>query len=97
MVTDPDVIAQLDRRGLGSTLNAIVETMPIWIGNVRTVGEHAAIPQHDVVAGADEIQVHLNDRRVFDAEIIGLDEPSDLALLKVNSNFFRAISRINVI
>ena len=43
------------------------------------------ITNHHVVAGADEIQVHLNDRRVFDAEVIGLDEPSDLALLKVGA------------
>lgn len=41
------------------------------------------ITNNHVVAGADEIQVSLNDRRVFDAEVIGLDEPSDLALLKV--------------
>ncbi len=38
-----------------------------------------------VVAGADEIQVSLNDRRVFDARVIGLDEPSDLALLKIDA------------
>ena len=43
------------------------------------------ITNNHVVAGADEIQVHLNDRRVFDAEIIGLYEPSDLALLKVSA------------
>jgi serine protease Do len=43
------------------------------------------ITNNHVVAGADEIQVHLNDRRVFDAEVIGLDEPSDLALLKVGA------------
>ena len=43
------------------------------------------ITNNHVVAGADEIQVHLNDRRVFDAEIIGLDEPSDLALIKVSA------------
>ena len=43
------------------------------------------LTNNHVVAGADEIQVHLNDRRVFDAEIIGLDEPSDLALLKVGA------------
>jgi serine protease Do len=42
------------------------------------------ITNNHVVEGADEIQVNLNDRRVFDAEIIGLDEPSDLALLKIN-------------
>ena len=41
------------------------------------------LTNNHVVAGADEIVVHLNDRRVFDAEVIGLDEPSDLALLKL--------------
>ncbi len=43
------------------------------------------ITNNHVVAGADEIQVHLNDRRVFDAKVIGLDEPSDLALLKLDA------------
>lgn len=43
------------------------------------------ITNNHVVAGADEIRVHLNDRRVFDAEIIGLDEPSDIALLKLDA------------
>ena len=38
-----------------------------------------------VVEDADEIQVTLNDRRVYDAKVIGLDEPSDLALLKIDA------------
>jgi serine protease Do len=38
-----------------------------------------------VVADADEIQVNLNDRRVYDARVVGLDEPSDLALLKIEA------------
>ena len=42
------------------------------------------ITNNHVVEGADEIQVNLNDRRVFDAVVIGLDEPSDLALLKID-------------
>ena len=41
------------------------------------------ITNNHVVAGADEIRVHLNDRRVLVADVIGLDEPSDLALLKL--------------
>lgn len=41
------------------------------------------ITNNHVVEGADSIQVTLNDRRVFDATVIGLDEPSDLALLKI--------------
>jgi len=44
------------------------------------------LTNNHVVAGADEIVVHLNDRRVFDAEVIGLDEPSDLALLKLKAS-----------
>ena len=44
------------------------------------------ITNNHVVVGADEIQVTLNDRRVFDAEVIGLEEPSDLALLKIDAN-----------
>ena len=44
------------------------------------------ITNNHVVEGADEIQVNLNDRRVFDAEVIGLDEPSDLALLKISAD-----------
>lgn len=43
------------------------------------------ITNNHVVAGADEIRVHLNDRRVFDAEVVGLDEPSDIALLKLDA------------
>ena len=43
-------------------------------------GDGYVITNNHVVVGADEIQVTLNDRRVFNAEVIGLDEPSDLAL-----------------
>jgi serine protease Do len=43
------------------------------------------ITNNHVVEGADKIQVHLNDRRVFEATVIGLDEPSDLALLKISA------------
>ena len=38
-----------------------------------------------VVHDADEIVVKLVDRREFDAELIGEDEASDIALLKVKS------------
>ena len=41
------------------------------------------ITNHHVVAQATEIRVTLNDRRVFTAEVIGMDEPSDIALLKI--------------
>ncbi len=43
------------------------------------------ITNNHVVEGAEEIRVHLNDRRVFEAAVVGLDEPSDLALLKLDA------------
>jgi len=44
------------------------------------------ITNHHVVHGADEILVRLNDKRELPANIIGSDEFSDIALLKVEAN-----------
>ena len=44
------------------------------------------VTNHHVVAGATDITVHLTDRREYPATVIGLDEPSDIALLKINGN-----------
>ncbi len=38
-----------------------------------------------VVADADEILVKLDDNREFEARVVGMDEPSDVALLKVEA------------
>ncbi|MBT8146247.1 MAG: Do family serine endopeptidase [Gammaproteobacteria bacterium] len=50
------------------------------------------ITNHHVVAGAEEITVQLTDRREFRAQIVGLDEPSDLAVLKINAEGLPAVS-----
>ena len=44
------------------------------------------ITNHHVVDGAEEISVDLNDRRHFDAKLIGSDTPSDLAVLKIEAH-----------
>lgn len=44
------------------------------------------ITNHHVVKDAAEIIVRLNDRREFVAELIGSDERSDIAVLKVDAN-----------
>ena len=41
------------------------------------------VTNHHVVADADSVLVRLLDRREFNAEVIGLDERSDLALLRI--------------
>jgi serine protease Do len=42
------------------------------------------VTNNHVVADADEITVQLPDGREFQAEIVGTDEPTDIALLKVD-------------
>jgi len=44
------------------------------------------VTNNHVVEGADDIQVRLSDRREFDAEIVGTDPRSDLALLKIDAS-----------
>ncbi|VAX09930.1 HtrA protease/chaperone protein [hydrothermal vent metagenome] len=41
---------------------------------------------HHVVTGADEITVRLSDHREFKAEVVGSDERSDIALLKIDAD-----------
>lgn len=44
------------------------------------------LTNHHVVKNADEIIVKLNDRRELEAKLIGSDESTDVALLKVEAN-----------
>ena len=42
------------------------------------------LTNHHVIDGADRVRVELQDRRTFDATIVGSDEASDLAVLKID-------------
>ncbi len=44
------------------------------------------LTNHHVIAEADEIIVRMADRREFEAELIGSDEASDIAVLKINGD-----------
>lgn len=43
------------------------------------------LTNHHVVEGASDIEIQLNDKRTFKARLIGSDQPSDLAVLKVEA------------
>ncbi len=43
------------------------------------------VTNHHVVEGADTVTIRMSDNREFDAEIIGVDENTDLALLRIQS------------
>lgn len=63
--------ARPDRRGTGSGFIYDAE------GYILT--------NHHVIENADEIIVRMADRREFEAELIGSDEASDIAVLKINA------------
>ena len=50
------------------------------------------LTNHHVVEGADKITVTLNDRTELDAVLVGSDERSDVAVLKVKGSQFPALS-----
>jgi len=44
------------------------------------------LTNHHVVDGADEVRVRMSDRREFVAEVVGSDQQSDVALLKIDAS-----------
>jgi Do/DeqQ family serine protease len=50
------------------------------------------ITNHHVVDGAEDISVDLNDRRHFDAKLVGSDPLSDLAVLKIQATNLPVLS-----
>ena len=49
------------------------------------------LTNHHVVDGADSVTVKLSDRREFTAKVVGSDEASDVALLKIDANNLPAL------
>jgi Do/DeqQ family serine protease len=49
------------------------------------------LTNNHVVDGADKVEVTLNDRRSFTARIVGADQPSDIAVLKIDGGGFPTI------
>jgi len=60
------------RRGIGS-------------GVIVDAGKGYIITNHHVIDGADEIYVTLEDRREIEAELIGSDEKTDVAVLQIDA------------
>ena len=50
------------------------------------------LTNNHVVEGADRVKVAMQDRRVFDARVIGRDPTTDIAVLKVEGRNFTAVA-----
>lgn len=44
------------------------------------------VTNYHVIKGADEIQVKLSDKREFEGEVVGFDEKTDVAIIKIKAN-----------
>ncbi|HSD17336.1 MAG TPA: DegQ family serine endoprotease [Thermomonas sp.] len=49
-------------------------------------GDGYVLTNHHVVDGADTVRIKLSDRREFVAKVVGSDEQSDVALLKIDAS-----------
>ncbi|HZT61093.1 MAG TPA: DegQ family serine endoprotease [Pyrinomonadaceae bacterium] len=50
------------------------------------------LTNHHVIEGAQQITVELTDNRVFNAKLVGSDQPSDLAVLKIDATNLPVLS-----
>ena len=60
-------------------------------GVVIDAAEGHVVTNHHVIADADEITVVLEDRRTFEAELIGSDAATDIALLRIDADELQAL------
>ena len=60
-------------------------------GVVIDADEGHVVTNHHVIADADEITVVLEDRRTFEAELIGSDAATDIALLRIDADDLQAL------
>lgn len=82
-------------RGRGQGRQQEVETQPKRQGagsGVIISADGYIVTNNHVVAGADEILVKMNDNTEYKGRIIGLDETTDLALVKVEAKNLPAIT-----
>jgi serine protease Do len=74
------------RRFFGDALppGAVQERVQRSLGSgVIVTGDGTVVTNHHVIKDADEVTVVLADRREFEARIVGSDERTDLAVLKI--------------
>jgi serine protease DegQ len=68
-------------------------TQSVGSGVIIDAEQGYVLTNHHVVENAEEIKITLQDRRIIDAELIGSDAGTDIALLQVEASNLKAIPR----
>jgi len=66
-------------------------TGPTGSGVIIDADEGHVVTNHHVIRGAEKITVSLKDRRQFEAELVGSDPATDIALLKIEADDLEAL------
>ncbi len=83
----PEIFRHFFRMPPNSGGNAPRRPAPQSLGSGFIISEDGYIlTNHHVVDGAEKVIVRLNDRRQLEAEVIGSDKRSDVALLKIEAS-----------
>lgn len=69
----------------------VVPRQSVGSGVIIDARKGFVLSNHHVVADADQITVTLQDRRQFAAELVGSDEGTDIALLKIDADSLKAL------
>lgn len=82
-----DFLDKIPRSGPEQQQEGPSRSEPSSLGSGFIISEDGyIITNHHVVDGADEILVRLNDRNELPAKVIGSDQKSDIALLKIEAD-----------
>ena len=69
------------------------EPQPMGMGSGVIISPDGYIVTNNhVINGAEKLEVTLNDNRTFNATVIGTDEKTDIALIKINAKDLHAIT-----
>lgn len=89
---DDEDIPEIFRRFFGPGMPGIPSPGPQGRGGVSMgtgfiiSADGYVLTNHHVVEGSDDVKVKLSDRREFTAKVVGSDQESDVALLKINAS-----------
>ena len=85
-IPEDSPFSELFKHFFGEGLEGMPERESRSLGSGFVVSSDGYIlTNHHVVADAEEIQVRFSDRRFYDAEVIGSDKASDVALIKIDA------------